>query len=76
MKSDSDDSLAVALRMMQQAVAGSDAGSASDIVELYLTELRARRKRLEHWIRLLNAQARLRPASDQQAPKRRTAAQG
>jgi hypothetical protein len=65
MKTDSHDSLAVAVKMMQGA--GSD---------LFLAELQARRKRLDHWLRLLNAQARLRPASDRQAQKCRTAAHG
>jgi hypothetical protein len=74
MKTDSHDSLAVAIKMMQRA--GTDAGTESDMGDLFLAELQARRKRLEHWLRLLNAQARLRPPADRQAQKRRTAAHG
>ena len=59
------DGLIKALRLLQQAARSQDAAGihslpatiSFDLGELFLEELRARRKRLQEWIRLLNDQA-------------------
>ncbi|MGA2269671.1 MAG: hypothetical protein ABSH44_14485 [Bryobacteraceae bacterium] len=67
MKTKQDDCLTEALTRLRQTAAGegqarkelSASPVSSDIGELFLAELQARRERLKHWIRLLNEEARL-----------------
>ena len=68
MKTEHDDSLTKALALLEQTVPSEDhalKGSSrppiscdSDIGELFLAELQARRERLKHWISLLSEEAR------------------
>ena len=62
MRVSSMDIMIEALRLLQPAPRNHDgtgthseaAATGGDLVELFLAELRARRKRLKHWIRLLS----------------------
>jgi hypothetical protein len=69
MKTEHDDSLTKTLARLQQTVSGEDhavtessrppVSCDSDIGELFLAELEARRERLRHWISLLSEEAHL-----------------
>ena len=69
METGHDDSETKALALLQQTVPGEDQALTesshppvscdSDIGELFLAELQARRERLRHWISLLSEDARL-----------------
>ena len=68
MKTEHDDSPTKALAWLEQTVAGEDhavtessrppVSCDSDIGELFVAELQARRERLQHWIGLLHEEAR------------------
>ena len=68
MKTEHDDPLTKALTRLQQTMSGEDhavtessrppVSCGSDIGELFVAELEARRERLEYWISLLSEEAR------------------
>ena len=64
MKAESRDSLMEALTLLRQTARSERRGApvSSDIGELFLAELRARRERLTQWIHLLHEEAIRAPA--------------